>query len=406
MDGCATSDKLGEYTILERLGKGGMGVVYRAHHDELGQVAIKLMPDESRGARGRLLREAAVAASLDHPHIIKVYGLGEHDRRPYIVMELLDGLSLRAMVRYGRDLPLEHRLELMKQVLRALAYAHDAGVAHRDIKPQNIFVTLDGSVRVLDFGLARADDSASGKTRGLVGTPAYMPPERLLGAEVDHLGDIFSAGTVFYELLSRSRAFTGRRPKVLEKIRACDPVPIHRIDERLPEELSTIVQTAMAKDPSERYQSMHELLAAVERFEITLAGLCDEIRDDIAAKVAGLGPMSADDPGPLELEVPRDIPHQYLELLALRQRMEEQREDLEKLIDELAWAESMLAAPLDQLDEETLQGMANRADAIREMWPREPRAAELGRRVLQELRDRLRLREPVHWGNAGRRPRT
>ncbi|MGD8328238.1 MAG: serine/threonine-protein kinase [Acidobacteriota bacterium] len=399
-------DRLGDYTVLERLGKGGTGAVYRARHDEYGDVAIKLMPEGGKGARGRLLREAGVAASLDHPNIIKVFGIGEHRQRPYIVMELLDGLTLKAMIRAGHDVGLERRIELMKQVMHALVYAHDEGVAHRDIKPQNIFITHDGTVHVLDFGLALAEDTSTNGSGGLVGTPAYMAPEQARREEVDHRVDIFSIGAVLYELLAGARAFGGGNVQaVLHRVATEDPVPLHEIDDRIPEELWKVVLTALAKDPDERYPSMWAMLEAVERFELTLATRRDEVGRKIATLIGLIGPIPPGDPGPPELELPAELPAGYFELLSLRQRLEERRDLFEELAGELAWVEEMLTRPLDHLDEHALRGILNRADRIGDTWPVHPRAAELGRRVLQELRARLRLRKPVHWGNAGRRPR-
>jgi serine/threonine protein kinase len=399
-------DRLGDYTVLERLGTGGTGAVYRARHDEYGDVAIKLMPAGGKGARGRLLREAGVAASLDHPHIIKVFGIGEHRQRPYIVMELLDGLTLKAMIRAGHHVGLERRIGLMKQVMQALVYAHAEGVAHRDIKPQNIFITHDGTVHVLDFGLALAEDVSTNGSGKLVGTPAYMAPEQARREEVDHRVDVFSVGAVLYELLAEQRAFGGGNVQaVLHRVANEDPIPLHEVDGRLPEELSAIVQTALAKDPGERYPSMWAMLDAMEQFEIALAARCKEVKEEIAALIGLLGPIPPGDPGPPELELPAELPAGYFELLALQQRLEERRELFEQLASELGWVEEMLAGSLDDLDEEVLRGIANRADRVGDTWPVHPRAAELGRRVLQELRDRLRLREPVNWGNAGNRPR-
>jgi serine/threonine protein kinase len=405
MDAVKTLDKLGDYTILERIGRGGMGVVYRARHDELGDVALKLMPGVSRGARTRLLQEAAVAASLDHPHVIRVYGFGEHRQQPYIVMELLDGFNLKTMIRYARELALEPRLEVIKQVLEALAYAHDAGVAHRDVKPQNIFLTRSGTVRVLDFGIARADDAGVGETRGLIGSPRYMPPECVEGREVDHRGDIFAVGTVFYELLSGSRAFTGYDVRqILAKVKSRDPVPVHRIDDRLPEELSAIVATAMTKDAEARYASMHELIAAVEQFEVTLAALREQVGDEIQSLLAPLGTIPPDDPGPYELQIPDEVRGDYLRLLSLRQRVHDHRQPLAALVGELAWVDEMLATPLEELEEDALRGIANRTDGIRDTWPGAPTVAELGHGVLQELRARVRRREPMAWSKAEGQP--
>lgn len=399
-------DKLGDYTVLERLGKGGSSVVFRASHDELGEVAIKLMPDAKRGTRSRVLREAALAASLEHPHIVVVYGMGEHRSRLYIVMELLDGLTLKTMIRAGQELGLEWRLERMKEVLEAIAYAHEAGVTHRDVKPQNIFITPDGSVRVLDFGLALAGDAPTSTGDRLFGTPAYMSPEQVRGEEVDHRTDIFSAGTVFYELLTGARAFNGGSMReLLDHVTEHDPAPVHTIDERLPEQLSTIVQTAMAKDPGERYQSMGEMLDALEQFELTLAELRGDICREISDVLAPLGTISDGDPGPPELEIPSEFPHEYFELITLRHRMEGQRERVEDLARELAWVTDTLAVPLEPLDDDAVRGIVNRTDSIRERWPGEPRTSELGERALQVLKARLALREPIDWGNTGRPPR-
>jgi len=398
-------DKLGGYTILERLGRGGRCVVYHAHHEEYGDVAIKLMPTPVKGARGRLLHEARVAASLDHPNIIRVFGIGEHDQRPYIVMELLQGFTLKAMMRAGCDLELERRIALIKQVMHAIAYAHEQGVAHRDIKPPNIFITRTSSAHVLDFGLALASDTGTDSSGSLLGTPAYMAPEQARCEEVDHRVDIFAVGVVFYELVSGRRAFGGGHVEaVLERVIKEEPDPLHEIDDRLLPELSTLVQTALAKDPDERFQTMREMLAALEQFEAILAERRDEVRTQISMLLALLGPIPPNDPGPPELQVPTELPAEYFALLVLQERLEGQRALFEDIAGELAWAAEMLDAPLDELDDEAVRGIANRADAIGEVWPHHPRAGELGQRALQELRERLKLREPVNWGNAGNRP--
>ena len=372
-------DKLGDYTVLERLGKGGTGVVYRAHHDERGDVAIKLLPGVGRGARGRLLREASLVASLDHPRIIKVYGLGEHQRRPYIVMELLDGLTLTEVMRSGHDVSLELRLDLMNQVLDALVYAHEAGVVHCDVKPQNIFITRDGNVRMLDFGLAQAHESNAKEARGPWGTPKYMAPEQARGEEVDGRADIFSVGIVFYELLTGARAFGGGGMRtVLDRIVHHNPLPVHEVDDRMPEELAAIVRTAMAKDAEERYQTMRELLEAVEGFEASLAARRDNIARRITELLAPLEPIPPGDPGPPALRLSTEFPTEYLDLLDLKDHLESRRTAIHTLAAELKWVAETLAVPLEQLDDEALRGVADRADDIRESWPSEPRS-EIGR---------------------------
>jgi serine/threonine protein kinase len=232
-----------------------------------------------------------------------------------------------------------------------------------------------------------------------------MPPEQVDGGASDPRGDIFSAGTVFYELLSGARAFGGgRMHEILDRVANHDPLPIHQVDDRLPEELSAIVRTAMAKDPDERYQSVSEMLDAINDFEATLADWRRELQEAISARLAPLGPRPPGNAGPPDLQIPTRLPQGYLELVALRQYVDDRSEAIDELAEELAWVEGMLTAALDELDDETLRGIANRADSVRQAWPGEPRASELGHRVLDVLRARLPLREPVRWGNAGQRP--
>jgi len=394
-------DKLGKYTNLERIGRGTMGVVYRAHDgDSLGVVAIKVMSTDLGGdqqARGRFIREARVAASLDHPNIIDIHGMGEEDGRPYIVMEYLEGEDLVAVISRGDRVPLERRLELMKQVASALAYAHEVGVAHRDIKPENIFVTRGGDVRLLDFGMARIKGSTMTATGVALGTPAYMSPEQVVGKKVDRRSDVFAAGTVFYELLSGERAFSGKRVnEVFDKIMKHDPTPVHQINELLPESLSAIVAKAMAKAPEQRYQSMDELLDRLERFDDLLAKLRDGVRRAAEAGMARLGELRAGsrlralDHGEGETELPAG----YLELHAFVRGLSEEHTQTGALIAELRWVEEISTASIGDYNVDELRAMANRVDDIRAGGPKDSGVNRLGHRLLGELKARLHI--PPH----------
>jgi len=385
-------DKLGKFTNLERVGRGAMGVVYRATDESLGDVAIKVMAVDLRDnphQRERFMREARVAASLDHPNIIDIHGMGEHEGRPYIVMEYLEGESLKALINHADTVPLERRLEIMQQVASALAYAHHADVAHRDIKPENIFVTRDGSVRILDFGVARIKDSTMTATGAVLGTPSYMSPEQVMGKKVDRRSDIFSAGAVFYELLTGTRAFPGRVDEVFEKITRIDPPPIHRLNEVLPKELSAIVHKAMSKDPEMRYQVMDEVITHLRLFEGSLPRMCAKVRTQAEAALARVGKLPADGLEATGISASNTLPDTYLELHAVVRTLSQDRDQVDVLIEEMQWVAEASAAPLDEYGQETLRTMANRVDEIRVLWPSEPTATQLGQRLLDELRSRL-----------------
>jgi predicted Ser/Thr protein kinase len=395
-----TVENLGKYTNLEMVGKGTMGVVYRAHDDSLGDVAIKVMSARLGGnprARDRFLREARVAASLNHPNIVDIHGMGETDGRPYIVMEFLEGDDLKALISRGGEVPLERRLELMKQVVGALAYAHNGGVAHRDIKPGNIFVTRDGDVRLLDFGIACIKGSTMTATGVVLGTPAYMSPEQVVGKKVDRRSDVFAAGTVFYELLSGERAFPGKRVnEIFDEIMQHQPTPIHRLNDLMPESLSAIIHKAMAKEPEHRYQSMDELLAHLERFDDSIAKLRDRVRRKAEAGLVRLGELRAGSRQlvPAEGVGETQLPKGYLELHAFVRGLAEEHAHTDMLIGELQWVENISAASLEEYSATGLRLMANRVDEIRALCPEESGVKRLGRRLLDALKDRLRT--PPH----------
>jgi len=210
-------DKIGKYEIRRTIGRGGMGIVYEGFDPAIGRkVAIKTLrtetidPEDLPEFLERFRREAQSAGRLSHPHIVTIHEYGEQDGMPYLVMEYINGRDLSADLKRGIRYSLDEVVRVMTQLLGALAHAHENGVVHRDIKPQNILLLDDGSLKVVDFGIARIEESESFTKTGLsIGTPAYMSPEQVLGQHVTAKSDIFSVGTLFYQLLTGDRPFTG-----------------------------------------------------------------------------------------------------------------------------------------------------------------------------------------------------
>jgi serine/threonine-protein kinase len=236
--------RIGRYDLIEKIGRGGMGVVYRGRDTVIGRpVAVKMLIsdiDVSDEARQRFFREARSAGQLAHRNIITIYDFGEEGGRAYIVMELLTGESLTNLLTRGVKLPLEQQVEIMMRVSEGLAFAHARGIVHRDVKPANLFVTTDGQVKILDFGVARIASSKLTRSGLLVGTPDYMSPEQVMGVIVDQRSDVFSAGAVFYQLLTGRKPFAAKRlPDVLNRVRLEQPEPVTEAE--APAELTAIV---------------------------------------------------------------------------------------------------------------------------------------------------------------------
>jgi len=254
--------RIGAYEILEPLGSGGMGDVYRARDTRLGRpVAIKFISakvDADGVSPERFEREARLASSLNHPGIVTVYDVGSEEGRPFIVMELIAGVSLGSRVAAGA-LPLPEALDLGAQIAEALAAAHAAGVVHRDLKPQNVMITADGRAKIVDFGLstiaapAGPDDDTTQHApltaaNVVLGTHGYMAPEQIGGKPVDFRADQFAFGAVLYEMLAGGRAFGGRSAiETMAAILSGPPAPIQEARPDVPPALAAIVDRCLAR---------------------------------------------------------------------------------------------------------------------------------------------------------------
>ncbi len=264
-DASKTPAQIGKYEILSELGRGGMGIVYRAEDKFIGrEVAIKTLTAVTPELRQRFLVEAR-SGVLNHQNIVTVYDFGEQDGNPYIVMEFLQGESLERLLKEHRAFSLVDKLEIVRQVCEGLGYAHARGVVHRDIKPANIMVQPDGHIKIVDFGIARLE-SLSGQTvtGAVIGTFHYLAPERLKGESSDGRADIWAAGVVLYLLLTGRLPFPGDDISALHKVVS---EPFERVSALVPScppPLEAVVDRALAKQPDERYGSAEEMAADLQ----------------------------------------------------------------------------------------------------------------------------------------------
>jgi len=281
--------QVGSYRIVERIGSGGMGVVYRAVDTRLGrQAALKFLSENLQRdprARERFEREARSASTLNHPNICTVYGVGDFEGHPYIALEFLKGQTLSDVIRY-KPLPIERLVEIAIPILSALEAAHSHGIIHRDLKPANIFLTERNQVKILDFGLAKQTSQVTaphwspvgaGKTENtgdlttaglIIGTLSYMSPEQIRSEDLDCRSDLFSLGAVLYEMATGEQAFPGKTPVlVLDSILNRDPVPLSTLNPALPEKLVRIINKALQKNREARYQDASAMLADFRELE-------------------------------------------------------------------------------------------------------------------------------------------
>jgi serine/threonine protein kinase len=262
-------ERIGRYQVIERIGRGAMGVVYRAHDNAMGRdVALKVLTadlEDDPDIRTRFHREAEAAARLSHPNIITIFDVGEDADRFFIVMELLRGATLREFLKQS-DATLGRKLDLMTQLCAGLASAHNASIYHRDIKPGNIFVRSDGILKILDFGVARLASSSMTAAGFIVGTPDYMSPEQARGENIDGRSDIFSLGGVFYFMLTGRKPFPATElPGLFGQIQNDDPAKL--LDHEAPPELAAVIMRALSKKAGARYQSCQDLLDELESFK-------------------------------------------------------------------------------------------------------------------------------------------
>ncbi len=263
---------ISHYELFEKLGEGGMGVVYKAQDTNLDRVvALKFLPNHltaNETERARFLQEAKAAAALNHPNICTVYGIEEHDDELFIAMEFVDGKNLRTQISNPMSpIPLDQIVDWGLQVVEALTAAHEKGVTHRDIKPDNIMVTAKNQIKVMDFGLAKLRGSL-GLTRSgsSVGTIAYMSPEQIQGLEVDQRADLWALGVVLYEMLTGQRPFQGQHePTIMYEILNVQPKAIQILRPGSPEHLQVLVSRLLQKDPAKRIASAAEIVPLLKK---------------------------------------------------------------------------------------------------------------------------------------------
>src|SRR5579859_5423777 len=278
----APGTHVGPYEIVASIGAGGMGEVWRAHDPRIGRdVAIKFVPSalSSPDRLHRFEQEARTAGSLNHPNLVTVFDFGTEDATPYVVMELLDGETLRVKLDEGR-IPIRKSVDYATQVATGLAAAHEHGIVHRDLKPENIIVTGDGRVKIVDFGLAKLSARSESSdivtqqrdtTPGTVlGTAGYMSPEQVKGQQVDHRSDIFSFGAILYEMLSGRRAFSGDSSvETMNAILKNEPAEIASSGAHIPPALESVAHHCLEKNANERFQSARDLAFDLQRVSST-----------------------------------------------------------------------------------------------------------------------------------------
>ncbi len=413
---------IGKYDVVKTIGRGGMGLVYKATDPLLGRtVAIKMMTGgfaDDPDLLKRFYREAKSTASLRHPNIVTVYDVGDQAGEPYLVMEFLDGESLDSIINSQRDLSLLEKINYIVQVCRGLQYAHDRNIIHRDIKPANIMVLHEGAVKIVDFGIARMGDDRVTRPGQVMGSIHYMSPEQIRESDIDTRTDLFATGTVLYQLLTYNLPFKGEDVRAtLIKIMHDPPLPLSRYINSYPPDLDAIIERALAKDSGERYQTADELAFDLTQIQLQLkAGLVAELLVKADSSIAQGGLTSAREHllELLKLDPENQTANQRMRSLQksiLERRRAEQVQQLRKQAEEAAKQEQFdealrfveHAIALDQTNPELLEvrdqlnRAKTRADFIRECMSlaQSARGGNDLDRALSHL-DQLLSREPGH----------
>lgn len=270
--------QLGRYEVLDEIGQGAMGVVYKARDPLIDRVvAIKtinlsMAMDEKEEYEGRFYQEAKAAGRLNHPNIVTIYDVGKSGNVAYIAMEFLEGRELRDIMNDGALLPVDQVLHTVAQVAQGLAYAHEHDIVHRDVKPSNIMVIRDGHVKITDFGIARmASSSVRTQTGMVLGSPKYMSPEQVMGKAIDQRSDIFSLGVMLYEMLTGQAPFNGENVNAImyQTLNAIPPPP-NMVNPAIPEMVNFIVAKALAKGMEDRYQNAKDFAVDLRTCRDTL----------------------------------------------------------------------------------------------------------------------------------------
>jgi hypothetical protein len=281
-----TPATFGRYEVIERVGRGGMGVLYRGKDPVLDrEVAIKVMSGDfsaDEGARARFFREARAAARLQHRNIVTIFEFAEDEHgTPYIAMEFLRGRSLARRITEEAPLSLVQKLDILTQLCTGLHYAHEQGIVHRDVKPANIWVMDDGTIKLLDFGIAKIAASTMTNSGNVLGSAAYMAPEQVSGREIDGRADVFAAGVVLYELLARRKPFEGDAPtSVMMKIIKEDPPPIRNFAPDIPVSLVNAVNKALQKDADKRFMHAGDFGAELRLIRLALERTSETVKTE------------------------------------------------------------------------------------------------------------------------------
>src|SRR5438552_5029617 len=256
-----------------------MGSVYLAQDQRVKpprMVAIKMLRDNNPELRERFGREVGIIANFEHPNIVHVFEVDEHEGHPFMAMAYVKGETLLEMIKRKAPLPLMRKLQIIEHLCAGLAYAHRQGVVHRDVKPGNVMVDSEETLKILDFGIARLADSTLTVSGAIMGTPNYMSPEQIIGEAIGPQSDIFAVGCLAYEILTYQQAFPGKIPEVLGRIQYAEPVPLRDTSAALDGPLAEILERALKKNPAERYQDLSEMQRDVARVRKRLEEAAEE----------------------------------------------------------------------------------------------------------------------------------